>query len=169
MSIPPKITGVLEAALYAADLDRAEAFYHGVLNMEVVLRLEQRHVFFRAGQTILLVFNPEETAKPSQNTRMPVPAHGAHGPGHVCFRASRDEISRGRMSWTRALPSTPSSTGPTAPARSTSATRRETRWNSPNPTSGSDPIRDLVRLETPLGWRPQARGQCPSKNVGQAL
>ncbi|WP_283637987.1 VOC family protein [Marinovum algicola] len=96
MSIPPKITGVLEAALYAADLDRAEAFYHGVLNMEVVLRLEQRHVFFRAGQTILLVFNPEETAKPSQNTRMPVPAHGAHGPGHVCFRASRDEISRWR-------------------------------------------------------------------------
>ena len=96
MSIPPKITGVLEAALYAADLDRAEAFYHGVLNMEVVLRLEQRHVFFRAGQTILLVFNPEEPAKPSQNTRMPVPAHGAHGPGHVCFRASRDEISRWR-------------------------------------------------------------------------
>lgn len=96
MFIPPKITGVLEAALYAADLDRAEAFYHGVLNMEVVLRLEQRHVFFRAGQTILLVFNPEETAKPSQNTRMPVPAHGAHGPGHVCFRASRDEISRWR-------------------------------------------------------------------------
>ncbi|AKO96595.1 putative ring-cleavage extradiol dioxygenase [Marinovum algicola DG 898] len=96
MSIPPKITGVLEAALYAADLDRAEAFYHGVLNMEVVLRLEQRHVFFRAGQTILLVFNPEETAKPSQNTRMPVPAHGAHGPGHVCFRASREEISRWR-------------------------------------------------------------------------
>ncbi|MDD9744152.1 MULTISPECIES: VOC family protein [Marinovum] len=96
MFIPPKITGVLEAALYAADLDRAEAFYHGVLNMEVVLRLEQRHVFFRAGQTILLVFNPEETAKPSQNTRMPVPAHGAHGPGHVCFRASREEISRWR-------------------------------------------------------------------------
>ena len=53
-------------------------------------------MFFRAGQTILLVFNPEETAKPSQNTRMPVPAHGAHGPGHVCFRASRDEISRWR-------------------------------------------------------------------------
>ncbi|WP_420415958.1 VOC family protein [Marinovum algicola] len=95
-SSPLKITGVLEAALYAADLDRAEAFYHGVLNMEVVLRLEQRHVFFRAGQTILLVFNPEETAKPSQNTRMPVPAHGAHGPGHVCFRASREEISRWR-------------------------------------------------------------------------
>lgn len=96
MPPPPAITGVLEAALYAEDLDAAEAFYHGLLGMEVVLRLPGRHVFFRAGETILLVFNPDETAKPAQNPRLPVPCHGARGPGHVCFRASRDEITRWR-------------------------------------------------------------------------
>ncbi|WP_323764237.1 VOC family protein [Marinovum sp.] len=96
MPTPPAIAGVLEAALYARDLDAAESFYHGVLAMEVVLRLPGRHVFFRAGETILLVFNPEETARPSQNPKMPVPAHGARGPGHVCFRASRTEIARWR-------------------------------------------------------------------------
>lgn len=96
MQTPPKISGVLEAALYAEDLDAAESFYAGCLGLEVVLRLPGRHVFFRAGPTILLVFDPRATASPSQNTQMPVPTHGAHGPGHVCFRASRAEITAWR-------------------------------------------------------------------------
>lgn len=96
MSAPPAISGVLEAALYARDLEAAHGFYHGVLNMAVVLQVLPRHVFFRAGDTILLVFNPEETAKPARNPALPVPPHGAQGPGHVCFRASRAEIARWR-------------------------------------------------------------------------
>ncbi|MFV0474799.1 MAG: VOC family protein [Pikeienuella sp.] len=83
--------GILEAALYAADLDAAEAFYGGVLGLERVLRAGNRHVFFRCGETILLIFNPEETAKPPAGP-YPAPSHGAHGPGHLCFAATREEI-----------------------------------------------------------------------------
>lgn len=96
MTKPPEIGGVLEAALYAADLDAAEAFYAGVMGMEIILRLPPRHVFFRAGDTVLLLFNPNETETASGNTRMPVPPHGARGPGHVCFSADRDEIAAWR-------------------------------------------------------------------------
>ena len=99
MSTSPPIRGVLEAALYAGDLEAAEAFYADLMGMEIVLRSPPRHVFFRAGSTVLLVFNPEETAKPAGNTQMPVPSHGAIGPGHVCFAASRDEIAQWRATF----------------------------------------------------------------------
>lgn len=90
---------ILEAALYADDLDAAEAFYGGVLGLERVLRAGDRHVFFRCGGTILLIFNPAETAKPPAGP-LPVPTHGARGPGHLCFSATATEIDgwRARLS-----------------------------------------------------------------------
>ncbi|MDA7430740.1 VOC family protein [Primorskyibacter aestuariivivens] len=102
MSSTPAITGLLEAALYARDLEAAERFYHGLLGMEIVIHVAPRHIFFRAGNAILLVFNPEETVKPPGNPDMPVPPHGAHGPGHVCFEATRAQIVEWRGIFRRA-------------------------------------------------------------------
>ena len=85
--------GVLEAALYADDLDAAEAFYGGVLGLETIIRAGDRHVFFRAGSTVVLIFNPRETVKPPSSGALPVPSHGAEGPGHLCFSASAAEIA----------------------------------------------------------------------------
>ncbi|WP_119840603.1 VOC family protein [Pseudooceanicola algae] len=88
----PAPAGVLEAALYAEDLDAAEAFYGTILGLEKLTRVADRHVFFRVGQTVLLIFNPERTAEPGGNPDMPVPPHGATGPGHLCLAASATEI-----------------------------------------------------------------------------
>jgi catechol 2,3-dioxygenase-like lactoylglutathione lyase family enzyme len=77
--------GVLEAALYVDDLDAAEAFYGGVLKFDHITRVDNRHSFYRCGTTILLLFNAVETIRPTQNTNLPVPPHGASGAGHVCF------------------------------------------------------------------------------------
>lgn len=93
-AIPP--TAILESALYADDLDAAEAFYGGILGLERIVRVANRHVFFRLNGAVLLIFNPAETEIASQNTSMPVPPHGARGPGHLCFAASRDQISAWR-------------------------------------------------------------------------
>ena len=49
---------ILESALYAADLDAARAFYGGFLGLEEIGHQPGRHVFFRVGAGILLVFNP---------------------------------------------------------------------------------------------------------------
>ncbi|MCP5075842.1 MAG: glyoxalase/bleomycin resistance/extradiol dioxygenase family protein [Rhodobacteraceae bacterium] len=92
MSHPLSPTGVLEASLYATDLNRAEEFYGGILGMEKVARVGDRHVFFRAGSTMLLIFNPMETRKPSTNPNLPVPSHGSVGQGHLCFTATADEL-----------------------------------------------------------------------------
>jgi catechol 2,3-dioxygenase-like lactoylglutathione lyase family enzyme len=89
-------TAILETALYAADLDAAERFYGGLLGLPRVTRAGNRHVFFRLGGAMLLVFNPAETARPPAADALPVPPHGGQGPGHVAFAASDAEIDRWR-------------------------------------------------------------------------
>ncbi|WP_136658467.1 VOC family protein [Nitratireductor sp. XY-223] len=83
---------VLETALYADDLDAAERFYGGLLGLEKVTRMGDRHVFFRCGQGMVLIFNPDESVKPPHNPAMPVPVHGTRGEGHICFGATADEL-----------------------------------------------------------------------------
>lgn len=84
---------VLETVLYADDLAATEAFYVDALGLEVSSRQEGRHVFFRLDTQMLLIFNPHATAVPHPpNARLPVPPHGARGPGHVCFAATAAEI-----------------------------------------------------------------------------
>jgi len=81
---------VLETCLYVDDLDAAEDFYSRVLGLKVVSREGDRHVFFRCGEAMFLIFNPDKTIDPAND----VPAHGARGPGHVAFRVSIPEMQR---------------------------------------------------------------------------
>jgi catechol 2,3-dioxygenase-like lactoylglutathione lyase family enzyme len=90
-------SAILETAVYASDLAAAEAFYSGLLRLEVIAKVEGRHVFFRVGEGVLLVFDPAATEVPSGNPDLPVPVHGARGAGHVCFAASREEIEGWRQ------------------------------------------------------------------------
>ncbi|WP_367716338.1 VOC family protein [Nitratireductor sp. GISD-1A_MAKvit] len=88
-------SAILEAALYVNDLDEAERFYGETLGLERLAKVEGRHVFFRCGRAVLLLFDPAATAQPpAPDARLPVPPHGAHGPGHLCFAATGDEITR---------------------------------------------------------------------------
>ncbi len=89
---PEAPEGVLEAALYVEDLDAAEAFYGGIVGLDVMLRHKPRHVFFTAGETVVLVFNPAETVKPPAPGSLPVPPHGATGAGHICFRVPGEAL-----------------------------------------------------------------------------
>jgi catechol 2,3-dioxygenase-like lactoylglutathione lyase family enzyme len=101
--VPVSIDGVLETCLYARDLEAAERFYASVLELTVVAHVAERHVFFRCGAAMLLVFDPARTASaPGEVGGTPVPAHGAHGAGHVCFRVAADELGAWRARLERA-------------------------------------------------------------------
>jgi catechol 2,3-dioxygenase-like lactoylglutathione lyase family enzyme len=76
----PALEGVHEAALYAHDLDAAERFWTR-LGLPCIGRAPGRHVFFRAGADLLLVFDPEATARPGSS----VPPHGGQGAGHIAL------------------------------------------------------------------------------------
>lgn len=92
MTVTPD--GVLEAALYVDDLDAARGFYGGVLGLTEIAAKEGRHLFFRCGSTIVLLFRAGESLKPVAPGAYPVPPHGARGPGHLCFAASAGALSQ---------------------------------------------------------------------------
>ena len=92
------ISRVLEACLYATDLDAAERFYVDVLGLERYSAMPGRHVFFRCGAGMFLVFNPTRTSgEPSVVGGALVPAHGASGPGHVAFAVPDADIPTWRV------------------------------------------------------------------------
>ena len=89
----PTITRVLETCLYATDLQAAERFYTDVLGLDRFSSAPGRHVFFRCGDGMFLVFNPERTSTDvSLVGGSPVPTHGATGAGHVAFAVPDAEI-----------------------------------------------------------------------------
>jgi catechol 2,3-dioxygenase-like lactoylglutathione lyase family enzyme len=91
---------ILESALYVDDLDKAEEFYGEVLGLKRIAKVDGRHVFFRCGDGVLLLFNADATEiPPPADARLPIPPHGTRGPGHLCFRASGEEIE----AWRRGL------------------------------------------------------------------
>ncbi len=75
----PPLGGIHEAALYVRDLERAERFWRR-LGLPLVGRSRGRHVFFRAGEDMLLLFDPRGTLQGGA-----VPGHGAVGAGHVAL------------------------------------------------------------------------------------
>ena len=88
---------VLESALYAENLEETARFYAEVMRLERIAAVEGRHVFFRADKGVLLLFRPQATREPPPpDARVPVPPHGATGPGHLCFAGSAEEIERWR-------------------------------------------------------------------------
>ena len=82
------INSVLETCLYVDDLAAAERFYTQVLGLTLVSRQEGRHVFLRCGQQMVLLFDPLEASKTSDN----FPPHGATGAGHVCFSMQEAQL-----------------------------------------------------------------------------
>jgi catechol 2,3-dioxygenase-like lactoylglutathione lyase family enzyme len=94
----PRCRGVLEACLYASNLDEAARFYAEVIGLQPFASERGRHVFFRTGaDTVFLLFNPERTRQaidPSVGTA--VPTHGATGPGHVAFTINEADLSAWR-------------------------------------------------------------------------
>jgi len=77
----PRILQVLETCLYVEDIPRARRFYQEVLGLVCVGEEARRHVFFRVGPGVLLLFRAQATRATTS-----VPPHGASGAGHVCLR-----------------------------------------------------------------------------------
>jgi len=75
--IPIKIK---ETCLYVRDLEKAQTFYHEMLGLPVISYAKAKHIFFRAGSSVLLCFNPDD----SQQKKSP-PPHFGNGKQHFAF------------------------------------------------------------------------------------
>ena len=132
------VRGVLETCLYATDLAAAERFYADVIGLEAFARVDGRHVFFRCGAGVFLVFNPDVTVRAAGGSRgTAVPPHGARGAGHAAFAVSAAELPRWR----------------TLLAERDVAIEAEIAW----PSGGHslyvrDPAGNSIELATPAVW-----------------
>lgn len=86
------LRGILETCLCVDDLDTARQFYEQALGMQFVATEPGRHLFFRCGEQMFLLF----IAAASQQHDGPIPPHGTTGVGHVCFTAREDELDTWR-------------------------------------------------------------------------
>ena len=83
-----KLDAVLETCLYVDDLVRAELFYGRTLGLVFVGRQAGRHVFFRIGGGMLLIFDARQSADPTST----LPPHGTSGSGHVAFSVEQRDL-----------------------------------------------------------------------------
>lgn len=85
------IDRVLETVLYASDLEAAEQFYNGVLGLAIDSRKAGLFVFFRCGNGMLLVFDPQ-----AAQAGRSVPPHGTEGAGHACLAVAEADLDAWR-------------------------------------------------------------------------
>jgi catechol 2,3-dioxygenase-like lactoylglutathione lyase family enzyme len=73
---------IVETCIYSSDLVKTKDFYINTLGLEFVSEEKDRYVFLKAGQSMLLIFNPNKTlASNINNTQFP--AHGAFTPPSI--------------------------------------------------------------------------------------
>lgn len=81
-----KITQIKETCLYVQDLNITKDFYNIKLDLPVISFVDGRHIFFRAGSSVLLCFNPETT-----KTETNLPPHFAYGSQHIAFEVGVED------------------------------------------------------------------------------
>ncbi len=93
----PRLSGVLETALYVEDLDRSRTFYERVLGFEPMLADHRMVALAVPGDAVLLLFVRGGSVQPSETPFGTIPAHDGQGTLHLAFAvpvASLDEWDR---------------------------------------------------------------------------
>jgi catechol 2,3-dioxygenase-like lactoylglutathione lyase family enzyme len=85
------ITKIKETCLYIYDLERAKKFYEVTLELPLISYLPGKHVFFKAGSSVLLLFNPDD----SKTKTSPPPHHGG-GKQHIAFEVADEEYEKAK-------------------------------------------------------------------------
>ena len=82
------ILSIKETCIYVKELERTKDFYSNKLGLTLLSFVKKRHVFFKAGNSVLLCFVAEATQK-----EMEIPPHGAFGSIHFAFEVSRENYN----------------------------------------------------------------------------
>lgn len=138
MTLPAAhLDGVIETALYVADLARARAFYADVLGCTPMLDTPRLLALSVAGRSVLLLFQRGATDAALPTPGGLVPGHGSSGVQHLAFAVAADALP----GWTARL------------AAAGVAVESRVRW----PRGGEslyvrDPDGHSVELVTPGLW-----------------
>lgn len=82
---------IKETCLYLHNLEQAKKFYHETLELPLISYLPGKHIFLKAGTSVLLCFNPED----SKLKKSP-PAHFGGGKQHFAFEVSDQNYEKAK-------------------------------------------------------------------------
>jgi catechol 2,3-dioxygenase-like lactoylglutathione lyase family enzyme len=110
----PRIEGLLETALYVADVDRSAAFFRDVIGLAPMFENERLIAFDAGRQGVLLLFREGASLDDMESPGGIVPGHDGRGPLHMAFAIAEDAYDewhrhlvahdipiRGEMRWPR--------------------------------------------------------------------
>ena len=83
---------IKETCLYLHDLEKAKKFYHEVLELPLISYVPGKHIFFRAGTSVLLCFNPEDSKK-----KKSPPGHFGGGKQHFAFEVAVQDYDQAKQ------------------------------------------------------------------------
>ena len=96
ISMPP-LSAILETVLYCRDLDAAKHFYSHVLGLVEYSHQPSEYLFYRVGQGMLLLFNPDRSREKNRMGKSDQPpGHGCSGSGHMAFAIEPDQVGNWR-------------------------------------------------------------------------
>ena len=133
----PRVTGLLESALYVADVDRSVAFYREVFDFEPMFADERLCALAVAPGQVLLLFLRHASTSDMPTDGGVIPAHDGQGQLHFALSCTADELPK----WKSHL------------AKLGIELESEVRW----PRGGTsiyfrDPDENLVEIATPGVW-----------------
>ncbi len=140
----PRVTHILETALYVADLNRSAAFYRDLFGFPEYLRDDRMAALGVPGAQVLLLFRLGASTHPSPTPFGTIPPHDGRGPQHMAFAIADDTLA----DWDRAL------------AAAGIEVESRIEWD-----SGStalyfrDPDGHSIELATPRLWPNYGRGE----------
>ncbi|HYC86539.1 MAG TPA: VOC family protein [Chryseosolibacter sp.] len=83
---------IKETCLYVRDLETAKKFYCDKLGLSVIGYVPGKHLFLRVGQSVLLLFNPEDS-----KTKTSPPPHYGGGKQHFAFEIESQKYAEARQ------------------------------------------------------------------------
>ena len=93
--ISPRISGILETALYVADLDRARAFYTALFGLETFMADDRMAALGVTPGQVLLLFRRGGSVADQPVPRAVggfIPSHDASGRQHLCLAIPRQSL-----------------------------------------------------------------------------
>lgn len=87
-----KLTGIIETALYVADLNRAVAFYKRIFDLETLASDERFCALNVADRHVLLLFHQGASLSSISLPGGTIPPHDGSGPVHIGFSIPEGSI-----------------------------------------------------------------------------
>ena len=86
-----EFTHIKETCIYIKNIEATRSFYNGKLDLPVIGYVEGDHIFFRAGDSVLLCFIPEVS-----KVKTTLPPHFGNGQLHFAFQTKAEHYEQWR-------------------------------------------------------------------------